>query len=475
MKFPNLTKRTRFWRTGFALVTAGTLMLAACGPADEVATEAPPVDETESVEVVTEEVEVEQEAFPSYDPVTVLIPEEPWFSAMKKLADVYEDETGNVVNLSVTPFQGMVQKSINSIQAPESEFDIIVLNEALYPMFYASQWVVPFNDIDPDFELDPEIISYENAARWDPELGVSTGDGAIYGIPINGNVQLLFYRADLFEEHGIPAPETWADVEEAATILHDPPNIYGFASRTNPPNISTQAFIKGYGGSLLDYEMDSGNWVIRVNEDVAVEAIEEWLRLTETFGPPNYQSISQAEMMTLMASGKLAQGVMISSVAEDLDNPDISIVSGDVAATVAPGPTADQKAAITGIWMLIIPHNTIDENQPGALAFIDWATAKEAQLIFAQEGGTPIREDVYEELKDDPQLGWWMTAILDTIPYMYSLPRTPHIMAVLTPYISTLSQMVVGEFTPEEALNQIAETMYISLSEANVPLQPLNE
>ena len=279
MNFPQLQKQRRSWRIGLVLVAALALILAACTSAEEVATEAPVVEATESEVVPTEEIEPEQEVFPSFDPITVLIPEEPWFSAMAKLAELYEEETGNVVNLSVTPFQGMIQKSVNSIQAPESEFDIIVLNEALYPMFYASQWVVPFNDINPDFELDPEIISYENAARWDPELGISTADGAVYGIPINGNVQLFFYRADLYEENGLSAPETWADVEEAAAILADPPNIYGYASRTNPPNISTQAFIKGYGGSLLDYDIESGTWVISVNEDVAVTAIEEWLRL----------------------------------------------------------------------------------------------------------------------------------------------------------------------------------------------------
>ena len=461
------------WRTGLVFLLVGSIILAACASATEAPTDPPQAEESEIEETITEEpTETEPEPSLSCEPVTVLIPEEPWFTAMEKLTEVYEEETGNVVNLSVTPFQGMVQKSINSIQAPESEFDVIVLNEALYPMFYASQWVIPFNDIDPDFELDPKIISYENAARWDPELGISTEDGAIYGIPINGNVQLFFYRTDLYEENGLSAPETWSDVEEAAKILQDPPNLYGYASRTNPPNISTQAFIKGYGGSLLDYDVESGNWVIGVNEDVAVEAIEEWLRLAETYGPPNYQSISQAEMMTLMASGKLAQGVMISSVAEDLDNPDISIVSGNVGATVPPGPTADQKAAITGIWMLIIPHNTVAENQACALAFVDWATSKESQLIFAQAGGTPIREDVYEELKDDPQIGWWLSAILDTVPYMKSLPRTPLIQAVLTPYITLLSQMVVGDFTPEEALNLIAETINTAFQDANIPVQP---
>jgi len=65
-----------------------------------------------------------------------------------------------------------------------------------------------------------------------------------------------------------------------------------------------------------------------------------------------------------------------------------------------------------------------------------------------------------------------LSAILDTVPYMKSLPRTPLIQAVLTPYITLLSQMVVGDFTPEEALNLIAETINTAFQDANIPVQP---
>jgi|GEM_PF-429154 len=477
------------------LLTIFSVVLTACAPTETAQPEEPPttaieepaVEEPAVEEPIVEEPaseeeselppaeEIEEEGTPQFEPISILIPENPWVPALQTLTKMYEEETGNVVNVNLTPFQGMIQKSVNAVQAPESEFDIIALNEALLPMFYASQWAIPLSNIDPEFELDPEIISYENAARWDPELGISTPDSLVYGIPINGNVQLFFYRADLYEEHGLSAPETWADVEEAAEILADPPDIYGYALRTNPPNISTQVFIKAYGGSLLDYDLDSGQWIIGVNDERSVEAIEYSLKLAEAFGPPNWQSIGQAEMMTLMASGKLAQGIMISSVAEAIDDPNMSLVAGDVAATVVPRPVDGDHAAMTGIWMLIIPHNTIEAHQPAALAFIEWATSREAQLAFAQAGGTPVRADVYEELQDDPDYGWWMSAILDTIPYMYTLPRTPYIESVLNPFINNMGLAIVGDLTPQEALDQTALTMFEALTDIGLNVKPINE
>jgi multiple sugar transport system substrate-binding protein len=460
------------------LLVLGALVITACSPVEEVTLDTPEEEQPQDQEPTIQETEAEtseEPSFPSYDPINMLIPEQPWLTAMQELVKQYQEETGNVVNINVTPFQGMVQKSVNSVQAPEGEFDIIVLNEALATMFYASQWAIPFHEIDPDYKLDPEIISYDNASRWDPELGVATPDGAIYSAPINGNVQLFFYRADLYEENELEIPETWQDVESAAETLAATPNIYGYAALSNPPNISTMVFIKGYGGNLLDYDYDSGIWAVTVNDDAAVMGIREWLRLASTYGPPNWQSLSQAEMMSLMASGKLAQGVMISSVAEDINNPEKSIVSGNVAATVVPRPVDGKHAAITGIWLLIIPHNTVEANQPAALAFIDWATTKEAQMTFAHAGGTPVRTDVYEELQDDPELGWWMSAIYDTIPYMHTLPKTPHIESVLNPYINSLSQMIAGDLTVEEALDQAAQLIYDSLTNVGLKVAPLDE
>jgi ABC-type glycerol-3-phosphate transport system substrate-binding protein len=96
-------------------------------------------------------------------------------------------------------------------------------------------------------------------------------------------------------------------------------------------------------------------------------------------------------------------------------------------------------------------------------------------MTFAHAGGTPVRTDVYEELQDDPELGWWMSAIYDTIPYMHTLPKTPHIESVLNPYINSLSQMIAGDLTVEEALDQAAQLIYDSLTNVGLKVAPLDE
>lgn len=67
--------------------------------------------------------------------ISILINDSPWFAGFEALVNKYVEETGNEVNLIVTPFAGMLEKSRNAVQARESEFDIINLNEQWYMQF----------------------------------------------------------------------------------------------------------------------------------------------------------------------------------------------------------------------------------------------------------------------------------------------------------------------------------------------------
>ena len=93
-------------------------------------------------------------------PISILINDSPWLAGFEALVDMYVAETGNQVNLDVTPFPGMLQKSVNAVQGETSPYDIINLNEQWYSQFYNGALVTPITDIDPDFELDPNIIEY---------------------------------------------------------------------------------------------------------------------------------------------------------------------------------------------------------------------------------------------------------------------------------------------------------------------------
>jgi multiple sugar transport system substrate-binding protein len=407
-------------------------------------------------------------------PITILINDSPWYPGFEALVEKYKEDTGNEVTLNVTPFNGMLEKSRNAVQASQSEFDILTLNEQWYMQFYAGGLVTPIKEIDPEFELDPNVIEYGYATRWDPEIGYSGPNGELYGLPINGNIQLYFYRTDLFEEAGLEVPQTWDEVAAAAEALQDPPNLYGFAIRSVPGNWEYQAYLASYGTNIIDLDLETGQWSVGLNSDAAIEATNMWKTLGTTYGPANFANLGQAENLALMAGGQLAQVHMVGAAAPNFNNPEVSTVVGKVGAGVVPGTSAENRATMSGIWVMGIPHNLPDENKQAAMAFLEWALTKDAQTYYAQAGAIPVRQDTYEELSDDPDNGWWMKAMADSTPYIVPQPRlteTPQIVEVVDRYLGFI---LIDQMTVEDALNAAAQEIYDIMVEAGYDVAPLN-
>ncbi len=404
--------------------------------------------------------------------ITILINDSPWFPGFEALVNKYVEDTGNNVRLNVTPFPGMLEKSRNAVQSDESEFDILNLNEQWYMQFYAGGLVTRIKDINPDFELDPNVIEYDAAPRWDEALRYSSPEGEIYGLPINGNIQLFFYRRDLFEEQGIEVPTTWDEVAQAAEVFHNPPQMHGFSIRTKPGNWEFQAYLESFGTSVLNLSED-GVWSIGFGpNEAALAALNTWMNLGLEYGPANVADMGQAENLALMQSGRLAMVHMVGAAAPNFDNPDQSVVVGNMGADVVPGGP-EGRATMSGIWVMGIPHNLPDVRKSSALTFLEWALTKDAQLHYAQAGAIPVRQDVYEEMADDPDTGWWMQAMAASTPYIKAQPRlneTPQIVDVID---RRVNQALIGELTPEEALTEGAKELETILEDGGYNYESL--
>jgi multiple sugar transport system substrate-binding protein len=86
----------------------------------------------------------------------------------------------------------------------------------------------------------------------------SDGD-TLLGVPSDGWTQLLYYRKDLFDAAGLPAPDTYEKIAQAAAAL-DKGDVAGFVGGTAPGSVFTQQsfehFALANGCELVD---DSGN------------------------------------------------------------------------------------------------------------------------------------------------------------------------------------------------------------------------
>jgi multiple sugar transport system substrate-binding protein len=362
----------------------------------------------------------------------------------------------------------MLEKTRNATTAKESDYDIVNLNEGWYATFYAGKFMTPIQDIEPDFKLDPSIIEYVSSTRWNFTKNYSAPDGTLYGLPINGNIQLLYYRSDLFQQAGLNPPQTWDDIEAAAKKFHKPPDMYGFSQRGQKAGFSCGfdwlAFLRSYKG---DWVAKPGeDWTVTINNDAGKQAMARFVSLLKAYGPPNIADIGNPENVQLMATGKLAMSNMVVANFPQFDDPKQSKVVNQVAVTVMPKSAGGVNGPTSGIWVMGIPINLPGARKKAGLTFLKWALTKDAQMDYTRFGAIPVRQDVYtSELATQPQFRW-MKAMADSTPFIKEnirIPEGPQITDILE---LRINDVLSGNLTGEAASDTMAKEMFAVLQKA---------
>lgn len=243
------------------------------------------------------------------------------------------------------------------------------------------------------------------------EMAKFEGDWA--AIPADGWTQLLVYRKDLFDAHGLAAPTTYEAILEAARTLHNPPEMYGFVAGTDPSEDYMMQLFEHFalanGARLLD---DEGNLTIDTPE--MIETLKFYNELAQMSPPGNLYWQHSRE---LYHAGRAAMMVWSPFVLDELAGlTDSAPVPVD--ADHHPGWLAQNSGIVTRVAGPNNPQGagwgqasflgiTVDADTEAAKAFVkyllndgylDW-------LSMAPEGKFPVRRGT----PDDPDKfveGW---------------------------------------------------------------------
>ena len=113
-----------------------------------------------------------------------------------------------------------------------------------------NNWLTPY--LDKIVHLDDFVANdFDN---WDDIVEAYRGEcsefGFVHAVPFNKSTYVLFYNKTLFDELGIEAPKTWADVEADAKIVKDAKGIafIGYDDSTG----AIEATLKQNGENFVD-------------------------------------------------------------------------------------------------------------------------------------------------------------------------------------------------------------------------------
>jgi multiple sugar transport system substrate-binding protein len=390
----------------------------------------------------------------SVEPFTLVINQSPWFAGFKGLVEHYVETTGNQVEMDVNPFTGSLEKQRNSARAPSSDIDLFITNVQIMAELWASGLLTTMDEIDPDFKLDPQISTFSDTVCWDTaKASFDCSTGKLIGVPINPNIQMLYYRTDLYEEAGLEVPKTFEELAANAKALHNPPKAFGITQREARAGVSYnfRPYLAGHGASIFADPV-AGDYTVTVNSDKAKEALNYYVNLAKEAGHPNTGAMAQGDVIQMMATGKTGHIVTVIAAFPQLDDDDKSIIAGKFNVALVPG-----GAPTLGHFVSSIPKNISQEKKEAVVEFLKWFQTEEAQRKYAEVGGVPVRDDVLRsDLADQPQFRY-MRALADSMQVaevFFDIPQGNQIDGLME---LKLNQAMIGELTVDEALDQAAE------------------
>ena len=319
--------------------------------------------------------------------VRVIATGEPYGNAMKAAAEIYKQRTGVTVTVDQYPYSEAYNKEVLLGTQGSNEYDIMVLDCIWLPLFVKNNWVQP---------LDPLEAAAKQKVDWSgfvPGIvdAYDRHHGKYYAAPIDFFIEVMAYRADLFEAAGLTeAPKTWDEFRSYAEKLNQPDKgIYGvvtmpgeqdagysewtvrLASLTMPPDSNQFVWDKSFKSALTH----DGN---------AKKALDLWLDI-KPFVAPGANEMGYAESTNAFMQGNGAMFINWYMTFSDVENPQTSKVVGKVKYALPPRNSLEgQRHDYLGGFQIAIATNA---PQPAAAYdFIAFLTSDEGQNIMLENG-----------------------------------------------------------------------------------------
>jgi multiple sugar transport system substrate-binding protein len=331
----------------------------------------------------------------------------------------FEKQTGIKTEWVEADFSGWFQKAINDGQTRAGAFDLYVMDDLWIPRFAGGGYLANLEELgyQPDGDFVPPAVEL---GYWPPRSGPRqagvelNSKSVLYALPLIGDVQLLFYRNDIYAS-GPPA--TWDDVLKIAREKSDPAKRrYGWVTRGvkgNPIVNSFFVLLHDFGGKVFE-----DNWKVAFNSPQAVEALEFYLKLL-AYAPPGVAEFDSDQEGQTMLQGNAFAATMWTGWCRQTDDPNKSNVVGKVSFDIPPMKV--NRIAKLGLFMVGIAASA--PNKKGALEFFKWFHSSQTQVQFARAGGTPFKESAFKD-EQACKKSRWLPVTLKALSVGVPSPRT---------------------------------------------------
>jgi multiple sugar transport system substrate-binding protein len=326
----------------------------------------------------------------------------------RELFDEFEAENPKIrVKMEYVPYHALRTKLLTYLAVGEAPADLIRLDIIYVPELADMNVLLPLDDY-----LDTLGVGSEDfyPGPWATVLW----ENHVWGLPLNTNTQVLFYRKDFFEAEGLSPPTTWEEYLDVARRL--------------TKDLDGDGQIDQWGGTVGgDWSWHFDIWLWQnggaelssdmkravMNETPGVEALTFLIDMTYKYGaaPPPEEWMMPYQGFALGHYSMMIEGPW----ARDLLMTVNSSVSDYMGVTLLPrGPV--REASIVGGEDLVIPRFV--KNRDAALKLAKYMMSEHFQLEMGKVGVLPTLRAAGEDpfFVEDPYLSVFMEQMATALP-----------------------------------------------------------
>ena len=272
---------------------------------------------------------------------TVRVMQEDWgvFQNLPAVARRFTEQTGIDVEVTLTVIPEMWELMERSFSGEDPPFDLVGVDDLLLVQAARTGHVEPLDDL-------VAVDGYDLGDFPPAALAAVSDGGRLWGLPYCHVSNVLIYRADLFEQHGIAVPQTLDELTEAAVAVQEAAGVHGIALR-GAPNCGLNFWEIGstWGPSWgVRWYDDEGRPTLDTPELAA--AVEHYVDLVRRAGPPNAAEMDFIDCMACYAQGRAAITIEPANEASIVYDAGGAVAEGTRTELIPAGPLGTRHAGL---------------------------------------------------------------------------------------------------------------------------------
>jgi len=317
--------------------------------------------------------------------VTIMLPNAGQYRAQNKRLAQLEELTGITAIHSYVPYGQLLDKITAEAIAGSNEYDLVTYQDTWGPAL--SPYLEPLDALVAEDGV--------NLGSYPPVfVECSQYKDTLYGLPVRGQAQLLFYRRDLFDMAAIEPPKTMAELVERGKMLQQQTGISAIAMDYGKGNgfqnlFSWMNFMRGHNAELLDNEGK-----VAFNLEAGIDATTEYLAplLQHKIANPGSIQFVEGDKVTSFAQGNAAMVMVWWWGYSVLVGERSTLKAEQVGFVPVPGFGNDTKSGIGQCMPFGISR--LSRNKQAAWEVLKWMANPDLEVAIATDKSDPDTNEI---------------------------------------------------------------------------------